>query len=99
MASDDFSGDLGPSQCIGNLLGSTAGVVSFVALNVFSHGVTKRVSFCKPSMYLMYASECNTRCGRGGTVTNNGSATGADKTIFGQRDEYDQLHVDEPLIC
>lgn len=28
-------------------------------------------------MYLMYASECKTRWGRGGTVTNRGSAGGA----------------------
>lgn len=39
MASVDFSGDFGPSQWNGSLVGSTAGVVSRVACNVFSHGV------------------------------------------------------------
>lgn len=28
----------------------------------------------KYEFYLIYASECKTRCGLGGTVTNNGSA-------------------------
>lgn len=89
IASLDFSGDFGPSQWNGNLFGSTAGVVSRVARNVFSHGVMKRVSFCKLSMYLMYASECNTLCGRGGTVTNSGSAAGADNTEFYRENKFD----------
>lgn len=84
MASSDFSGDFGPNQCIGSLLTSTAGAVARVAFNVFSHGVVNRVSFCKFSMYLMYASECKTLCGLGGTVTNRGSAAGADKTTIFQ---------------
>lgn len=40
-------------------------------------------------MYLMYASECNTLCGRGGTVTNSGSAAGADNTEFYRENEFD----------
>lgn len=32
--------------------------------------------------HLMYASECKTRCGRGGTVTNSGSAGGAETTAI-----------------
>lgn len=80
MESPDFSFDFGPNQCIGSFDVSAVGAVSRVVRSVFSHGVMNLVSFCNPSIYLIYASECRTRCGLGGTVTNSGSAGGAAMT-------------------
>lgn len=64
------------NQCTGTLLTfpwkTSDGLVG-AGISVLSQGVMYFCSECKPSMYLMYASECCTRCGRGGTDMNKAS--------------------------